>query len=119
MRDYEAAELVRMRERLQTMGADLRALDEASREAGQTVELDQSRQGRLSRMDALQGQAMSIAARERRRAKLQRIEAALARIEAGSYGDCVECGEPIAPRRLELDPSTPLCIGCASEAESG
>lgn len=112
------AELARMRERLQTMAAELRSLAATSRESAQTVELDQSRQGRLSRMDALQGQAMSIATRERRRAGLERIEAALARIDAGSFGECVECGEPIAPKRLQLDPATPMCIDCASAAES-
>jgi DnaK suppressor protein len=115
----DPADLARMRERLKAMAAELRSLEEASRESAQTVELDQSRQGRLSRMDALQGQAMSIAARDRRRTEIGRIEAALARIEAGRFGECIECGEPIAPKRLELDPGTPLCIACASAAESG
>jgi DnaK suppressor protein len=119
MSPLDATELTRMRERLLTLAAELQELEESSREAAETVELDQARQGRLSRVDALQGQAMSIAAQERRRVERSRIEAALARIDAGIFGDCVVCGEPIAPQRLELDPSTPMCITCASEAESG
>ena len=46
-------------------------------------------------------------------AELKRIEAALKRIDDGSYGDCVKCGEEIAPERLELLPATPFCRNCA------
>ena len=46
-------------------------------------------------------------------AELRRIDAALARIEAGEYGDCVKCGNRIAPKRLELLPDTPFCANCA------
>lgn len=78
------------------------------------VELDQSKVGRLSRMDALQMQAMASALDQRRRQELQRIEAATARISEGEYGYCLKCGEAISLRRLEGDPSAPLCSGCAS-----
>jgi DnaK suppressor protein len=80
------------------------------------VELDQTRFGRLSRMDALQSQAMAAEVERRRGAELARIERALERIEEGEYGYCVACGEPIAGRRLELDPATPLCISCAARS---
>ena len=46
-----------------------------------------------------------------------RVRAALKRLEADDYGWCLECGEPIDPRRLEHDPSVLLCIGCAERAE--
>ena len=82
-----------------------------------TVELDQSRVGRLSRMDALQAQAMSVAAQERRTLHLRQIDAALQRIADEEFGDCLDCGEPIAPERLDFDPATPLCIDCASARE--
>jgi RNA polymerase-binding transcription factor DksA len=42
-----------------------------------------------------------------------RIVAALGRIDAGTWGDCVRCGAPIDPRRLEADPSAPTCVGCS------
>jgi DnaK suppressor protein len=99
---------------------ELLGLQETADEAAGTVELDQTSVGRLSRMDALQGQAMSRERDRRRQIELQKIAAALRRIEAGDYGDCVRCGEEIAIRRLDLDPAAPLCIDCASKSdESG
>ncbi len=74
--------------------------------------------GRLSRMDALQVQAMAQATEERRRARLRRIEAALARLDGGDFGLCIACGGPIPKRRLEIDPALPRCVDCAEE-ESG
>ena len=41
------------------------------------------------------------------------IRAALDRIEAGTYGDCVTCGLPISEDRLDLLPATPYCRRCA------
>ncbi len=87
-----------------------------SHDQRQPVELDQTRVGRLSRMDALQVQAMALETERRRGVELKRIEAALARIEDGSYGDCLACGEEIAQERLASDPTTPLCIVCARTA---
>ena len=85
-----------------------------SADSRKPVELDQSRVGRLSRMDALQNQAMSLEAERRRQLELQRIEASLKRIEEGDYGYCISCGEQIPLRRLELDPTLPTCVSCAS-----
>jgi DnaK suppressor protein len=86
-------------------------------DAASVVELDQTRQGRLSRMDAMQQQAMAAATGQRRGAELARIDAALARIEADEYGECLSCNEEIAPRRLEIDPAATLCIRCAERRE--
>ena len=94
----------------------LRDLVESTAEARRTVELDQTRVGRLSRMDALQVQAMSVETNRRRKVELQQIEAALARIEEGDFGYCVSCGEAIAPKRLAHNPTTPVCIECARSA---
>jgi DnaK suppressor protein len=82
----------------------------AGRDAG---ELDQSRIGRLGRLDALQGQAMALAVARRRQQEMRRIEAALERLDAGEYGYCITCGEEIGLKRLESDPTTPQCIDCA------
>lgn len=65
-------------------------------------------------MDALQGQAMAQETERRRKNELQRIESALTRVRDGEYGYCVSCGDEISKKRLELDPSVPLCIDCAS-----
>jgi len=96
--------------------AELEQVSESARDAGRTVELDQTRQGRLSRIDALQGQEMSKAAERRRQQELQRIQATFKRIAEGEYGYCASCGDEIDKRRLDVDPTTPLCIDCASES---
>ena len=105
------------RERLLQLKAELEAVAEASDESAAIVELDQSKVGRLSRMDAMQAQAMAKASAERREQMLRRIDAALVRVENDDYGNCQECGEPINPKRLEFDPTVTLCIDCASSAE--
>ncbi|MFN3310851.1 MAG: TraR/DksA family transcriptional regulator [Thermomonas sp.] len=99
--------------RLLMLAEQLQAIAEASAVAGQTVELDQASVGRLSRMDALQAQQMALATEQRRQRQLQQIAAVLRRMEQGDYGDCLACGEPIDPRRLEADPLATYCIACA------
>ncbi|MGO7537548.1 TraR/DksA family transcriptional regulator [Rhizobium ruizarguesonis] len=46
--------------------------------------------------------------------ELLAVQAALDRIQAGSFGTCVKCGKPIAERRLDAVPHTPFCQSCAS-----
>lgn len=82
------------------------------------VTLDQESVGRLSRMDALQVQAMAEAQARRRLAARQAIAAALRRIDEGEYGYCVTCGEDIAEARLLNSPEAPTCIGCARRSQS-
>ena len=77
------------------------------------VVLDQTTQGRLSRMDAMQVQAMAIETKRRREVGINRIKAALNRIKEGEFGFCLNCGDEIAVKRLDIDPSTPTCISCA------
>jgi len=109
--------LATYKEKLISLRDELLQIEDSSREAVSTVELDQTRVGRLSRMDALQGQAMSKATQQRRQTELQRIATALRRIESGDYGYCLECDEEIAPARLEIDPAATLCINCASKKD--
>ena len=98
---------------LETERQELRHVDAASSEGRRIVELDQQSVGRLSRMDALQGQAMAKAVGVKRQARLQRIEAALQRIAEDEYGECVDCGDEIAAARLAVDPVIERCISCA------
>lgn len=46
--------------------------------------------------------------------EIRRIEAALARMDAGEYGICVTCGKEIGAERLDVLPDTPFCRTCAS-----
>jgi RNA polymerase-binding transcription factor DksA len=51
--------------------------------------------------------------------EIRMIEAALDRIENGSYGTCVRCGDPIGEERLDVLPATPLCRDCAASRGAG
>ncbi len=92
---------------------ELMALSEISADSRDAVALDQQSVGRLSRMDAMQAQAMAKANERHRRAELSRIEAALRRIDEDEYGYCQKCGEEIAPARLKVDPAAAFCVACA------
>src|SRR5690606_6261067 len=105
--------LERFRRRLE---AELEALQkeiEESAALSTPVELDQQSVGRVSRIDAMQMQAMSQAVQRRRASRRVAIQQALKRMEAGEYGFCLDCGEPIALRRLDVDPTFSLCVRCA------
>ena len=105
------------RERLLALRDDLEAVAETNAAAAQTVELDQQWVGRVSRMDALQQQAMGQESERRRNVELRKISSALARIDSGDFGYCLSCDEQIAIARLEFDPAATLCIECAKKAE--
>lgn len=90
---------------------------EGETESSKIVKLDQSTMGRLSRMDALQGQAMTQETKQRHEEGLRNILSALSRIESGDYGYCLKCDELISTARLEVDPAASLCINCANLAE--
>lgn len=97
---------------------ELEAAEQATRDSRKPVELDQQSVGRLSRVDAMQVQAMAQATERRRIQERQRIHAALGRMDSGTYGTCIRCGEDIEAARLELDPTTPLCLPCARSRET-
>ena len=93
---------------------ELASEDAANADSRDTVELQQDSVGRLSRMDALQQQAMAQATERRRAAEGLRIKAALERLDEGEWGYCLSCGEKIVEARLRHDPSIPTCIKCAA-----
>ena len=101
------------RQRLDARRAELTELSEEASEARATVALDQQAVGRLSRMDAMQGQAMAEATERRRRRDLARIDMAERRLAVGDYGFCARCDEPIPDGRLAIDPMAEHCVACA------
>ncbi|MEH6591634.1 MAG: TraR/DksA family transcriptional regulator [Halioglobus sp.] len=101
---FEGA-LISLREEIEQLTTD-------SKEAAGTVTLDQSKVGRLSRMDALQAQQMAQETARRRQLQLQKIDSALRRIASGDYGDCFKCGDEIGAARLNIDPACTRCIAC-------
>ncbi|MGC6535155.1 MAG: TraR/DksA family transcriptional regulator [Parvibaculales bacterium] len=102
-----------IRAKLLAMRAEIEGLMASVDADSASVALDQTQQGRLSRMDAMQQQAMAEETRRRRQRDIQLINAALSRLEDGEYGYCVTCGEAVEPERLALDAATPFCIGHA------
>ncbi|WP_299353009.1 TraR/DksA C4-type zinc finger protein [uncultured Shimia sp.] len=108
---------VNMSEEYRTLIADqLKALaedDQLGQDSQSVVTLDQQAVGRLSRMDALQSQAMAKANQARRDAKKMALQLALQRLADGEFGYCDDCGDEIAAQRLRFDPSVVRCISCA------
>lgn len=106
-----------VRARLTALRESLLAESEATADDRAPVTLDQQSVGRLSRMDAMAGQNMAAATERARKAQIVKIDAALRRLDDGDYGYCIDCDEPIAPKRLEADPTASLCITCQGARE--
>ena len=105
------------RQQLVELESEIMDLAQVGEESAGTVKLDQARVGRLSRMDALQGQAMSQEVLRRRKAQLSEIRKALKRIDADNYGECQKCGVNITFERLKFKPEALFCIDCANATE--
>ncbi len=103
----------RYHDRLHAELADLLRASSDTAESRRPVELDQQSVGRLSRMDAMQGQAMAAAGESRRQARISGTHAAIARLQGDEFGYCAQCGEFIGLPRLDLDPRVQRCIACA------
>ena len=106
-----------MKQKLLLQRIELEELEVSYKETSKPVELDQSKVGRLSRMDAMQGQQLALEAARRRKLQLLNIDKALGRIQSNEFGYCQECGEEISYRRLEFDPASIYCIECAEKIE--
>lgn len=97
---------------------ELETLSDDAREARGAVELDQQGVGRLSRMDAMQQQAMAVASERRRSLRRTQIDQALKRLTDDEFGYCVKCGEVIPEKRLDFDPASASCVACADHGRS-
>lgn len=116
--DFSPEQLGELAGKLRELEAQLRAALEGSAESSSTVELDQTRVGRVSRGDALQQQAMAQAGQRVLQQRLKDARAALRRLETGEYGYCLECDEPIAFGRLQRQPEVAYCVGCQAAREA-
>ena len=113
------SQIAQLRAQLVTKQQELAELLSNAGESTGPVTLDQQSVGRVSRIDAIQQQQMAIASQQQASDMLKRIELALRRIDDGEYGDCLQCGEPIAHARLQAQPFANLCIDCQSAREAG
>lgn len=101
--------------RLDAELADVETAMQSAADAAGVVVLDQSCVGRVSRMDAMQQQALSLDHLARLRQRRRKLQAALPRIEEGSYGLCCQCAAPLDAARLQADAAAVFCADCAAE----
>jgi len=113
MTELSKTEILAFQSQLLAHRETLRDSTASLNESSEIVELDQARQGRLSRMDALQAQAMSKAMQERCQQQLKEINLALKRIEHADFGYCQCCDALIARARISINPAVRFCINCA------
>ncbi|MCF6193758.1 MAG: TraR/DksA C4-type zinc finger protein [Kangiellaceae bacterium] len=91
-----------------------------SENSSQTVQLDQSANGRVSRIDAIQQQKMAASSMIRDKNLVTRLELVLTKLKNDSnqtesnFGYCEECGEEILFARLKIKPDSEYCIDCQS-----
>jgi DnaK suppressor protein len=74
----------------------------------------------IERTDRVQEEAVEVALTaldEQGRRELEAIQAALARLDAGTYGSCETCGEAISPARLTAMPTARRCVACQERLE--
>lgn len=101
-----------LREELERQLDRLMRSIETSEAALRPVELDQSRVGRLSRMDEMQNQSLTRNLHEREEIRLTLIRNALERLEEGTYGVCEACAGEIPYERLLVFPEATECGSC-------
>jgi len=117
MSALKTSQLLELETQLKELEQQLHSFLNLDEEAAETVELDQSKVGRLSRMDALQQQAMAQASSEAHKQQLIRVHQALHKLEEGDYGFCEECGESIPFARLQVQPESDFCVNCLQALE--
>ncbi len=112
MLDINEADIEKLKLDLLSLKQDLQLQEDEFQTVNEPIALDQARVGRLSRMDAMQGQQMSLEASRRRQQHLVQVDGALNRIHTDDFGFCYVCGEQIDERRLLLEPTATRCIDC-------
>lgn len=100
----------RLEERLAALSSKLSEIDEDLKEHGTEADFEE-RATEIAGDEVLEG--LGIQGQK----EAEQIKAALKRIEDGSFGICVQCGEDIPDKRLDLLPHTPLCTSCMSESQ--
>ena len=70
-------------------------------------------------IQASEQREMGLLSRERLVERIEKLTAALKRVEEGTYGTCTECGKPIGPARLKALPEVSTCVTCQEKIERG
>ena len=93
-------------------------LDEAQEGVGELVAEKENLPDAIDFASSESDRHFSLRMRDRERNLILKIRAALSRIDDGSYGECVVCGEDIGALRMRARPVTTHCIDCKTEAET-
>ena len=101
-----------MKEKIQEIIKELQTEIEGLKESSKPVKPENSL-GRLTRMDAMAAQKMNVAAMERLKLRVEKLNAAIRRVEEDEYGICLSCGEEIGNKRLQAIPEATICIECS------
>lgn len=110
--------LMQIRTALISRQAELHAEVQTAERIRRGEPLDRTEVGDSKDMSAGRQQADLDEAQEQRDIEeLRQVDAALARLEAGDYGLCIDCGEAIAARRLLVQPSALRCVSCQQRVE--
>lgn len=92
---------------------ELQTVTESDTSNASNIALDQTRVGRLSRMDAVQHHAIAQAQTERAVKQLTVLQILFSKVDEDDFGECHYCGEDIAIGRLLIRPESLRCIECA------
>lgn len=117
MHSLKPKQITLLRETLKQLLAELLKQEELALPATSTVVLDQSKVGRLSRMDAMQQQHMADSTLQHTKQRLKLVQKALNKIAEEEYGFCELCDEDIDFARLQVSPEAQLCLKCQGQQE--
>ena len=106
------SEYTKYKKLIERLLQELTAEDELGQSSQRTVVLDQQSVGRLSRMDALQSQAMAQAQQRRRDVLKSSLIFALQRLEEGEFGYCADCGDEIEEAQISASLVIMKCMSC-------
>jgi RNA polymerase-binding protein DksA len=98
--------------RLRELQADLRAAD-GGRRADLPAEVTDRKDEAARRLV----EEVDVAEEERERIEIAAVQRALQRLDAGAYGDCATCGQPIPLQRLLAQPAAERCVACQAAFE--
>lgn len=116
-KDLNSAQLKQLIDLLEKQKVELQQQLENTEADSQPVTLDQQSVGRVSRIDAIQQQQMALASREHNKNLLIAVNKSLNRANNEEYGYCLECGEAIGFKRLQVQPYAEFCLDCQSVKE--
>lgn len=115
--ELSEAQLQELRAALEALLVQLQGAALEASAAARPVTLDQQSVGRVSRIDAIQQQQVAAEGQRSAELRLSRAHAALKAMDAGEYGECRACDEPIGYRRLRARPESMLCLRCQGARE--